>query len=692
MTVTSVFVSYARSDSAIVLPFVARLRAAGFDVWLDQTSIAASVPWWEEIVKAARSADLVILMQSPAWRESDNCAREFAVARELGQPILYVDAEDASSDWLDAVKAADAQIGPAQRVRSMLLGASYRWDRARRPSGHLAKGRTLRAFGSVAGTTSDPVAHDFVRSSRRLQRGRTTAKVLAVVVTVGLWLGLGFVQALDEAVAARIQAVVDDAGRQRQVDEALGIGPASGLRVALELAEDEDTWATRSALALALGIRVPDEVEGGPVGHGSDAALLPPGTRVAHGSDVLVVTTDGVRAEGAQVLEVAFPKGTTALAWSPDGSAFAAATPDGVALTRLSSGRRIGLLRGLDGEITRLEWTGEGVIGWAGDAHARWSWAAVRRLGSTGWQTRALSAGRDGRLLLAGARGELALWDGTQLRDVAPAAGEDWPVRITETQTGWLVARNGAQATGELLAVSPEGVVEGTVDLQGCLPLSLVADEATAYVACFDRIIRVDLDRRLVGSLPEVEFQPSAVVLEADGTLLATSLAGELFRLTDSGWEMVGQWAAGCSSGASVVTPSPDGRRLLVTGSSIQGMCTHLRNDPTDRTAQRRLVPPRGVETFRAAAWAPNGERFAAVAASGELWVYDAEQYLTAAVTVPTGEDLVGVQFADASTVFVLGRDGELSTVDISLATADLDTWKETARERSEAAEAVGLR
>ncbi|HMQ64696.1 MAG TPA: WD40 repeat domain-containing protein [Arachnia sp.] len=327
---------------------------------------------------------------------------------------------------------------------------------------------------------------------------------------------------------------------------------------------------------------------------------------------------------------------------------------------RVSSGRQLALLNGFDGALETLAWDDEVTLaGSFGTTQARWSLPWSPALADLDWRVMDLVAGPGDVVLAVGDGGQLALVDETGARE---------------------------------LPVLPGGVGR-TIDLGACDPSALVRGSAgEVHVACMlGDVLDVDLASGRVVPSPVRDFQVVGLVVDPDGSLLATSVRSELFARVGSGWSMVGQWPDNCYLGASVVVPSPGGDRILMTGASVAGLCTHLRNDPADRARQTRLVPPSTIQSFRDAAWSPDGRSFVAAAASGELWVFDAEDYVTRALPVPTGAGLRSVVFVDPQHVLVGSDDGELVIVDVSVAVMDLPGQLKEARKRIERAEAAGI-
>lgn len=678
----SVFVSYSRLDANQVLPLVETLKVSGFSVWIDQTSIAASVPWHEEIVKAIRSADLVIVMDSPHFRQSQACAAEVSVADSLRKSSLVIDLADARTDWVERVKLEAGQIGPVERVRSMLLGASYRWDRAGRPRDHLVRGPLLSEFATVLPLTDDPYAADFVRASKRRRRRRRYAAALASLTTVSLLLASRVVARLDDAVLSRIESATADMATTHEVEAALRRSPAAGLRVAVAEADAVESWSTRMGLAAALQQELPLSVTRNGEAEGPGAApTLPSGFEATQGNQRIVITPAGLRIEGPIPLRLSLGP-VTAVAWSQDGRLIAAATQQGVRVIRIDSGKELAVLRGFEGSITDLAWSDGRLTAIAGASTATWAQPAVPPSATTDFEVRALSMGSTGSALLVGTAGELAVWDGQALAHLTGSIPFIDLLSVRPSGSGWVIASDTEDGEGLLTRVSGSGEVGEETMLGGCDPFAMAVADATAIIGCFaSDVLQVRLADGHSERLPIDDFQVAGLIRDADGTLLATSVYGEFFKWTGEEWAMLGLWRTGCTFGSTILESSPDGRRILVSGSGVSSLCTHLRHNPEDRSDQNRLVPPAGVQTIRAASWSPDGRTLAAAAASGELWLFDAEHYVTREVMVPSGVELVGVEFIDSSSVLIATRDGEILTVDVSMATADLAGQRALAEE-----------
>ena len=90
-----VMVSYSSQDRERVMQFVRALRASGVAVWIDQGGIDGAQRWSEEIVNAIEACRTVLLFISRTSMESQNIAKEVALAWEGGKDFLPLALEEA---------------------------------------------------------------------------------------------------------------------------------------------------------------------------------------------------------------------------------------------------------------------------------------------------------------------------------------------------------------------------------------------------------------------------------------------------------------------------------------------------------------------------------------------------------------------------------------------------------------------
>jgi adenylate cyclase len=91
--VAEVFVSYSREDAGRMSELLARLRAAGVSMWIDQGAIDAAAQWSEQIVNALESCKALMLMVSESAVHSHNVAKEVVLVSERKGHILPVHLE-----------------------------------------------------------------------------------------------------------------------------------------------------------------------------------------------------------------------------------------------------------------------------------------------------------------------------------------------------------------------------------------------------------------------------------------------------------------------------------------------------------------------------------------------------------------------------------------------------------------------
>ncbi len=97
-----IFISYSSHDRAHALNLVERLRAEGYEVWIDKHGIEASTNWSAEIANALTDARSVLFLLSSGALASRNVAKELALAAELDKHIIPIELETVklSGDFL----------------------------------------------------------------------------------------------------------------------------------------------------------------------------------------------------------------------------------------------------------------------------------------------------------------------------------------------------------------------------------------------------------------------------------------------------------------------------------------------------------------------------------------------------------------------------------------------------------------
>ena len=85
---TKIFISYSRKDLEFVEELASDLEGAGLDVWYDLSGLEGGSRWSQEIEKAIRACDHVIMVVSPDSIASKWVEEEFLLAGELKKNII----------------------------------------------------------------------------------------------------------------------------------------------------------------------------------------------------------------------------------------------------------------------------------------------------------------------------------------------------------------------------------------------------------------------------------------------------------------------------------------------------------------------------------------------------------------------------------------------------------------------------
>jgi TIR domain len=85
-----VFLSYSRTDRALVDRFDDDLTQAGIEIWRDVEALRGGEEWRTQIVEAIEQSDVFLLFVSPGSMGSDNVRRELTVAEEDGKRVVPV--------------------------------------------------------------------------------------------------------------------------------------------------------------------------------------------------------------------------------------------------------------------------------------------------------------------------------------------------------------------------------------------------------------------------------------------------------------------------------------------------------------------------------------------------------------------------------------------------------------------------
>jgi formylglycine-generating enzyme required for sulfatase activity len=86
----STFISYSRVNSEFVVRLAKDLKAAGYDVWLDQLDIPKGARWDDAIEAAVENSSTFMIVLAPESIESQNVKDELSYAIDSGKQILPV--------------------------------------------------------------------------------------------------------------------------------------------------------------------------------------------------------------------------------------------------------------------------------------------------------------------------------------------------------------------------------------------------------------------------------------------------------------------------------------------------------------------------------------------------------------------------------------------------------------------------
>ena len=131
---SKIFISYARKDSAFVVPLIRDIEDHDLDVWVDREDIYGGAAWQREISLAIRGCRSMVVVLSPNAVSSRNVMKELSLADGHEKPIIPVMYQQCSIP-----PEAEYQLAGLQ-----IVDFSYR-DR------HTALGELLEALGSKRG-------------------------------------------------------------------------------------------------------------------------------------------------------------------------------------------------------------------------------------------------------------------------------------------------------------------------------------------------------------------------------------------------------------------------------------------------------------------------------------------------------------------------------------------------------------
>jgi ribosomal protein L37E len=119
-----VFLSYSRHNAEVVTKLIHDLRAAGIDIWYDQT-LTGGQRWWDNILENIANSDVFVLALSPESWQSEACRSELNYVTKLGKPILpALIADGININLLPAplnqIQIMDCRRGDSESVFSLI--------------------------------------------------------------------------------------------------------------------------------------------------------------------------------------------------------------------------------------------------------------------------------------------------------------------------------------------------------------------------------------------------------------------------------------------------------------------------------------------------------------------------------------------------------------------------------------------
>ncbi|MEI8134399.1 MAG: TIR domain-containing protein [bacterium] len=89
-----IFISYSSHDRMLALELAEKLRAAGYEPWIDQHGIGGATRWGKEIVQAINAAKLVAVLISSSSLLSDNVVKELNLSAQKKKHLLPIMLEE----------------------------------------------------------------------------------------------------------------------------------------------------------------------------------------------------------------------------------------------------------------------------------------------------------------------------------------------------------------------------------------------------------------------------------------------------------------------------------------------------------------------------------------------------------------------------------------------------------------------
>ncbi|MFT3663258.1 MAG: TIR domain-containing protein [Gordonia sp. (in: high G+C Gram-positive bacteria)] len=707
-----VFISYNRADGPAALRLADRLRARGLRVWIDQRSIPVTVPWMKEIEAGIRGAALVVVIDTPRWRQSENCQAEVRAAQFWQVPQLMV--------WPDSARTVDDVLhrmgqlqGDDDRLRAELYSRAGQWDDTGRPARSLVTGAALIRYTQFlrsrpAGAEPPPVVRAFVRAAATRQSRRKSWRRAGIVLTlVLLMLGVQVYNGFDRS-AKQIDEAIESFDRANRYEDAYHVGPYRHLELLSHTESDGEV--ARWEFARAFSVPLPDAVV--PVGRSPLGSVLRARTAetTARSGDrrFRARLTDGGRRiavtgrDGRLYRSVPLSGRGVALAWTPDDAWLGVAVGAEILLVDVHYRNRPLTLRGAGSPLRaiRAADTGIDALTDAGDVvHWPTPVGAVTASGDGRWTAGAQIPDSDGMLLLT-ADGRLFTAEvktGALTRRVdldLPETGHTGVLALSpDGQTALIAAVDTASSESVVHVVTTSDWSVRRIPVS-CAPsdLYLPGPGSVAYVACSSRGVgRLNLRS---GDLDVVETDQFATsVGGGDGRLYIGTNFGFVFELDPETLRDRDRVGTGCMQDADPLVVTAGTGHVFTGGHSTAnfGCAARIRFD-AEKQLDRLAFLLQPVHRSAAVTLSPRDRYIAFGFDDGAVHVFNTADFTVVAVRRPSPQPVRALGFTrDGKTLLSVGRDGHLRRVELTHDDGDNSNQRRRAAHAVEKARGLGL-
>jgi len=746
------FLSYSRRDLAAVDQIAERLAGFRVPVWLDRRDLPVSLPWFDEVKAVIEAADLVVVCDSPDWKDSTACQLELKAAQAVHKTICTVDVRTSTPDAAtEMIMAMVRGTSPRRWAHTEVTARAAIWARAGRTTGSLIGGRLLRQAIDVLRAGDPPLSpatHQYiVRSIRRRRYRRWTAVIaglLTVATTVVFCLGavlLGLLpdelerrDALVEPLTVRDQPAFPDpyaeiaAARARVLD---GTGQAwlnrtdLARKLAAPLPDVSYPLASRIAgfAGSPRGARATVADDRGRLFTGTDAtgtvaaAALRDIIRAAHNARttsrdgrrvavtaagdgiVRVFTRSGARLTFLRAVTVPGAAGPTS--FSPDGRFLAVAAGPGVTVVDIRTGLTVADLRGSVGVARALTWSADGGRVWAvagADRVTSWPWRSGRVIVDDPARGFVALAGPadDGLLAAVDRGGRVSLVNPARAavpRTIATGAREVTDADLSRDGRTLVLA-----TTRGLVVHATDRGTERTIPTSGCTVVDLAVDESgeRAYVACPPAGVRVYAlaDGRLLSSADIPVVDESSVTLHAKDAVFVGDSIGELHRYDRQLGHHRRLVDGTCMLPARRVDTDRAGTTVVFAGDGPSHHTCMYQAQLVHGRWQRNLhqLPPGPGKKAHAVALAPDGATAVIGLSDGTVYLWRIDSLDPIGTHHDFGGEVRGAAFSrDGGTVLVASEDGLLEQFPACTQCGSADELARQASDILNRATAMGL-